>query len=823
LSRLSRSRIRRLTLAALALALAALAWTILDAAHAQAKRTGSALAQTSLAGELTRLPAEGMSSEAMLGFSVALSADGKTAIVGAPNNGGSGVGAAWVFTRVGDEWQQQAVLTGEEPGGTGLPCGEEKGLEGEVCGFGRSVSLSADGNVALVGSPRNKEHLGAAWVFTRAGSTWTRDQRLTGSGELGSAHFGRSVALSGDGTTAIVGGASDASGHGAAWVFASSGDEFTQQKKITAPPGSGEAFFGASVALSRNGNVAIVGGPGRNSSTGAAWVFNRTGVEWGAASAPLLGGDESSEEIGPGRFGFSVALSAEGTTALVGARTDDERRGAAWAFENAGGTWIQHGPKLTPGAETIEKRAFGYSVALSASGEEALIGAPVNAPGAAWLFKRSSTSYVQQGRMITDSQSPPLERLGASVALSQTGGEGLLGAPQSNGNTGAAVSLAAFAAPAPTVTRVTPASGPSAGGTQVTIEGRGFLPGATVTIGGEAAPVEFVSESELIARTSAQPAGSDEVTVSDESGTSSGGPLFTYLPPPSVKSVRPASGPEAGGTSVTVEGSGFLEGATVTIGSQATSVHVISSSKLTATTAATTAGADEVVVSDAGGTSSGGPTFTYEPPPKPLTALIVSPPTQQVLGTTTVFIAPPVLAVSGNVSPVTGKVYVRLPGTNKFVLLTGLLSIPFGTIVDAREGTVKVTTQGKKGLQSVNFYEGEFALTQISNGVATATLYGGSYGVCPTKRERGHVAAFASAHHSSRNHVVRKLWANGHGTYSTRGNYATGAVLGTVWETIDRCNGTGIRVVTDSVLVTNLVTHKKTRVKAGHTYIAKAP
>jgi hypothetical protein len=63
----------------------------------------------------------------------------------------------------------------------------------------------------------------------------------------------------------------------------------------------------------------------------------------------------------------------------------------------------------------------------------------------------------------------------------------------------------------------------------------------------------------------------------------------------------------------------------------------------------------------------------------------------------------------------------------------------------------------------------------------------------------------------------------GHGKYTTRGNDATGAVLGKVWETIDRCNATGIHVITDSVLVTNLVTHKKVRVKAGHTYIAKAP
>jgi ferric-dicitrate binding protein FerR (iron transport regulator) len=70
---------------------------------------------------------------------------------------------------------------------------------------------------------------------------------------------------------------------------------------------------------------------------------------------------------------------------------------------------------------------------------------------------------------------------------------------------------------------------------------------------------------------------------------------------------------------------------------------------------------------------------------------------------------------------------------------------------------------------------------------------------------------------------VRKLWAEGHGSYSTKGNYATGAVLGTRWLTEDRCDGTLIRVLTDRVAVTDLVTHKHVTVQAGHSYLAKAP
>ena len=91
---------------------------------------------------------------------------------------------------------------------------------------------------------------------------------------------------------------------------------------------------------------------------------------------------------------------------------------------------------------------------------------------------------------------------------------------------------------------------------------------------------------------------------------------------------------------------------------------------------------------------------------------------------------------------------------------------------------------------------------------------GGDFSVCPTAPERSHVAR-ASAKHASRKHVVRKLWSEGHGHYSTKGNYAAGAVLGTRWLTEDLCEGTLIRVVTDRVAVTNLVNHRHVTVRAG--------
>jgi hypothetical protein len=88
------------------------------------------------------------------------------------------------------------------------------------------------------------------------------------------------------------------------------------------------------------------------------------------------------------------------------------------------------------------------------------------------------------------------------------------------------------------------------------------------------------------------------------------------------------------------------------------------------------------------------------------------------------------------------------------------------------------------GTQTMTFYEGAFKLTQGRNGLTLATLTDGDFSVCPTARERSHLAR-ASSKHASPKHVVRKRWSEGHGSYSARGNYAAGSVLGIRWLTED--------------------------------------
>jgi hypothetical protein len=171
--------------------------------------------------------------------------------------------------------------------------------------------------------------------------------------------------------------------------------------------------------------------------------------------------------------------------------------------------------------------------------------------------------------------------------------------------------------PAPTVTSITPNTGLTAGGTAVTIMGTGFLSGATVTVGGTSATgVTVVSATSITATTPAHAAGAVNVVVKNtdaQTGTLTGGYTYTN-PAPTVSSISPITGTASGGTVVTITGTGFLSGATVSLGGNAaTAVTVVSATSITATTPAHAAGAVNVVVTNTdtqSGTLTNGYTYT---------------------------------------------------------------------------------------------------------------------------------------------------------------------------------------------------------------------
>ena len=150
----------------------------------------------------------------------------------------------------------------------------------------------------------------------------------------------------------------------------------------------------------------------------------------------------------------------------------------------------------------------------------------------------------------------------------------------------------------PTVTAISPNSGPTAGGTSVTITGTNFVSGATVTIGGNTATsVNVANSTTITATTPAGTAGAANLVVTIYGTNFALANSYTYVPAPTVTAISPSSGPMAGGTNVTITGTNFVSGASVTFGgTAATGVSVTNSTTITATTPSGNAGAVNVAV-----------------------------------------------------------------------------------------------------------------------------------------------------------------------------------------------------------------------------------
>jgi hypothetical protein len=350
-----------------------------------------------------KLTARDGASGDLFGFAVAIF--NSTAIVGAFNKGPGGAGAAYAFVRSGTSWSQQAEL---------------KASDGAISDqFGTSVAIS--GSTAVVGAYRKDSGAGAAYIFVRSGTIWTQQAKLTASDRAAGDGFGASVAISG--STAVVG-ATYHSHAGAVYVFLRSGATWTQQAELTASDGVANDNFGLSVGIS--GSTAVVGARFKNSNTGAAYVFVRSGATW-AQRAELTASDGAANDY----FGISVAIS--GTTLVVGAYGKTSFTGSAYIFTGSGATWTQQAKLIA--SDGAANDDFGISVAIS--GSIAVVGSPgkTASTGAAYVFGRSGTAWSQLAK-LTASDGALNDQFGVSAGLSGT--TGIVGAYANNQSSGAA-------------------------------------------------------------------------------------------------------------------------------------------------------------------------------------------------------------------------------------------------------------------------------------------------------------------------------------------------------------------------------------------------
>jgi uncharacterized repeat protein (TIGR01451 family) len=368
-----------------------------------------------------------LASDGLLGdwFGWAVSISGDTAAVGAredDNSAGLDAGSAYVFVRAGTLWSEQQRL--QAPDGSSF----------DYLG----VSVAVSGDTLLAGAPFDDigtaVDAGSAYVFVRAGTVWSLQQKLsaqdTGSGDL----FGHAVAVHGE--TAVVGSPNDATatagpGGGSAYVFVRSGTTWSEQQKLVPSDGAPADRFGTAVAMWGDTLVvgAVLGDSPGGSGTGAAYVFVRSGTTW-TEQQKLVASDGAAGD------GFGQSVSLSGDTVVVGTPGDDTAggpgAGSAYVFVRSGTTWTEQ-QKLVA-SDGAGGDSFGSSVAVSAG--SALIGSPRDDAGfamdkgSAYVFVRSGTAWSQQQKIVAP-DGMTFDYFGASVSLSWD--TAVMGAPFDEG------------------------------------------------------------------------------------------------------------------------------------------------------------------------------------------------------------------------------------------------------------------------------------------------------------------------------------------------------------------------------------------------------
>jgi len=374
------------------------------------------------------------------GISVSISDDGNTAIIGAQmeDTTATNAGSVYIFTRSGTTWSQQAKIQASDAEASDQ--------------FGSSVSISDDGNTAIIGAQyedTTATDAGAAYIFTRSGTTWSQQAKIQASDAETNDYFGFSVSISGDGDTAIVSAyLEDTSGTsaGSAYIFTRSGTTWSQQAKIQASDAAANDYFGWAVSISDDGNTAIIGAWREDTTAtdaGAAYIFTRSGTTWSQQAKIQASDAEASDN-----FGLSVFISGDGDTAIIGAPTEDfsslTNNGAAYIFTRSGTTWSQQAKIQASDPETGDY--FGQSVSVSDDGNTAIVGAHnedtngSNA-GSAYIWTRSGTTWSQKAK-IQASDAEAGDNFGRSVFISGDGNTVIVGAdnedPSSTTDAGAA-------------------------------------------------------------------------------------------------------------------------------------------------------------------------------------------------------------------------------------------------------------------------------------------------------------------------------------------------------------------------------------------------
>ena len=532
------------------------------------KTVQKGIAVTALADETAILNASSDSAaNARFGASVAISSDGNTAFVGSEYTtlGSTPAGKAYVFKKNAGAWSRSAVLLASNAAASDA--------------FGRAIALSRDGTTAAIAA--DNANIGAVtwagqvYIFTNNGGTWSQSAILNASDYESSGHFGKSLSLSDDGNTLFIGsymatvGGDDSAGK--TYIFQRSGGVWSGKQTLVASNPETGANFGTSVSF--KGDTAVIGAPRATASSiakgGQVYVFTDSGGTW--SQTAIL---KASDVAGESHFGESVALADDADTVFIGASYTTvgttEYSGKAYAFERSGGTWSQATVMSAP--EATHQAYFGDSVATSGDGSRVLVSniGKGSDPGLAYIYQKYGGSWYRT-HVLKASDATGYDGFGWSTALG--GATALVGAAWAASGPTAEAGQAYFftiSDPAPVVAGISPAYSLNTTAITVSVSGTNFAtasdPVVTLTRSGYAdVTLGVVSgTSTALVRTvpASVTAGTWNIVVTNPDGQQGTSASVTYtagvvIPPPSITAVTPATGVNTSAVSTVISGTGF--------------------------------------------------------------------------------------------------------------------------------------------------------------------------------------------------------------------------------------------------------------------------
>lgn len=362
------------------------------------------------------------------GFSVAIDGEGNTIVAGSPY-ADNDKGVVYIFEQdhFNGTWSEVKKLTASD--------GDELNF------FGYSVDISANGDRIVVGAYGVNTGIGAAYIFDEwvHGENWVQTQKITASDGRGGDFFGTSISISRDGNVVVVGAPNSLAGitqTGAAYVFVeNNGWSKHEDERLVAADGEFNDGFGVDVAADVNGYTIVVGANrddnANGTDAGAAYVFKWNGINWDQQGSALIASDGDDND----NYGTSVAINNHGNTVVVGAHRKNSNAteaGAAYIFKwDGSSSWIQEGPPLTASHGT-QGDYFGTDVAINDDRIVVSARGVDNRRGAAYIFEQSG-GWVQTD-MLSASNSQPGDSFGACV--DSNGNEIIVGVPYDDNKNG---------------------------------------------------------------------------------------------------------------------------------------------------------------------------------------------------------------------------------------------------------------------------------------------------------------------------------------------------------------------------------------------------